>query len=183
MPGRWRRRRGVVHGIHSATAGTVYAAVRLTSRGVESLVNAGTESVAGYDSLMENVDGQLNETTPLRSDSAGSRAWVLDHVEAHVNGFYGDYLVRQRNPLDLGMTLRVDGTVLTLKRAAIEKAIPDASRRLCVFVHGLCCTEWSWSIAAEEFYGDPAATFGSQAARRTRLHAALCALQQRPTHL
>ena len=60
------------------------------------------------------------------------------------------------------MTLRVDGTVLTLKRAAIEQAIPNASHRLCIFVHGLCCTEWSWSIAAEEFYGDPAATFGAK---------------------
>ena len=151
----------VVHGIHAATASTVYDAIRLTSRGVESLVDVGVQSVGNYESVIEKLDDQFNETTPLRSDSAGSRAWLLDHAEAHINGFYGDHLVRQRNPLDLGMTLRLDGQVLPLSHAAMEHALPDATGRLCIFLHGLCCTEWSWSIAAEEFHADPTATLGS----------------------
>ena len=151
----------VVHGIHAATASTVYDTVRLISRGVESLVDVGVQSAHGFESIIEDLDGQLNETTPLRSDSAGSRSWLLDHAEAHINGFYGDYLVRQRNPLDLGMTLRLDGQVLPLSHAAMEQALPNATGRLCIFLHGLFCTEWSWSIAAEEFHGDPASTLGS----------------------
>ena len=154
----------VVHGIHAATASTVYDAIRLVSRGVESLVDVGVLSVSDFDLNLAGFDGQLNATTPLRSDSAGSRAWLLDHAEAHINGFYGDYLVRQRNPLDLGMTLRLDGKVLPLSHAAMEQALPNATGRLCIFLHGLFCTEWSWSIAAEEFHGDPASTLGVYAA-------------------
>ncbi len=152
---------GKVHAIHSATAGAVYAAVRRTSRGVESILDAGAQSFTSFDTLVENLGGQIHQSTPQRSDAAGSSSWYLDHVEAHINGFYGDYLAHRQNSLDLGMSLRVDGIALPMQQPVIERAIPDASNRICVFVHGLCCTEWAWSIAAEEFYNDPGTTMGS----------------------
>lgn len=147
-----------VHGIHAATASTVYAAVRLTSRGVETLLDARAGTAGDVDLL---DDERAEEAAPLRSDAAGSRAWLFDHAEAHVNGLYGDYLSRQGNSLDLGMTLRADGRVLPVTRENLARIHPNATGRLCVFVHGLFCTEWSWSIAADEFYGDPGATFGA----------------------
>ena len=39
--------------------------------------------------------------------------------------------------------------------------MPEATRKLSVFIHGLSCTEWSWSIFAEQFHGDPNVNFGT----------------------
>ena len=153
-----------IHNIHAATATTVYESVRKTSRGVETLLHVGAEAVS--DSMLAErlATEQPEQHTPQRSDAASLRSWRFDQAEAHLNGIYGDYLARQQNPLDLGMTLRQDGRIVTLDPASLAESYANATPKLCIFVHGLCCTEWMWSLAAEEFYGDPGTTFGSMLA-------------------
>jgi pimeloyl-ACP methyl ester carboxylesterase len=49
-----------------------------------------------------------------------------------------------------------------MNKEFLKQNFPDATARVCVFVHGLMCTEMSWHIGAEKFYNDPAVNFGSQ---------------------
>ena len=44
---------------------------------------------------------------------------------------------------------------------AIGAAIPDATARLAIFVHGLGTTEWSWCLGAADYHGDPSVNFGT----------------------
>lgn len=151
-----------IHGFHAATAAAVYKSVRKTSRGVEALLGASAALVGDMEPAKRLTDERLEQNALQRSDAAGSRSWAFDHIEAHINGFYGDYLAKQQNPLDLGMTLRIGGQVLALESESLDRAYPNVTGKLVIFVHGLCCTEWAWSIAADEQYGDPTVTFGTQ---------------------
>jgi pimeloyl-ACP methyl ester carboxylesterase len=147
-----------VNDLHLLGAAGVYASIRAVSRGIQTLVGAGT---AALKLALPEEALPPPPATPLRSDAVGSLAWLVDHAESAVNGFIGDRLSRRRNGLDLGMTLRHDGHVLPVTREALGAALPAGTRKLCVFVHGLSCTEWAWSAFAERFHGDPKVTFGS----------------------
>lgn len=146
--------------VHDTIAAGVYKSIRGVSRSVETLLDAGTELVVGEIHRTQGRDGP-DLATPLRSDAQGSRSWWFDHAEGVLNGFYGDHLRERQNGLDLGMSLRHRGRILPVERAALERSLPDASGKLCVFVHGLGSTEWSWSMSAGRFHGDPAVNFGS----------------------
>lgn len=145
---------GAVMALHDAIAAGTYQSIRTVSRGVEKLLDAGS-ALGGL--VAERVVGD----DPPRSSAQGRAPWLIDHVEGALNGFYGNYLSERRNELDLGMSLRHDGRILPAERAALARAFPDASGKLCVFVHGLSSTEWSWSVSAERFYGDPGVNFGA----------------------
>ncbi|HEY5135423.1 MAG TPA: alpha/beta hydrolase, partial [Candidatus Nanopelagicales bacterium] len=78
---------------------------------------------------------------------------------AVVNGAFGDALVLQGSSLAIPMTLRSATQVLTLERDALADALPAATSRIALFVHGLMSTESVWG-----FLGDPATTYGSRLA-------------------
>jgi pimeloyl-ACP methyl ester carboxylesterase len=63
-----------------------------------------------------------------------------------LNGAFGDTLVRRRNTLALGMTVRRRGRDVELTRAGVRRAFPDAGPKLAVFVHGLCETDEAWNL-------------------------------------
>jgi pimeloyl-ACP methyl ester carboxylesterase len=68
-----------------------------------------------------------------------------DTLLAALNGVLGDHLAETGNPLALPMRLRFDdGRVLPDGRDAVAAAIPQASGRLVVFVHGLCMNDLQW---------------------------------------
>jgi triacylglycerol lipase len=79
---------------------------------------------------------------------------------ALVNGAFGDALAHQGSSLAIPMTLRSATQVLTLERDALADALPAATSRIALFVHGLMSTESVWG-----FPGDPATTYGSGLAR------------------
>jgi pimeloyl-ACP methyl ester carboxylesterase len=70
---------------------------------------------------------------PLSETRAGAVALGV------LNGFIGDDLARQANPLALPMALRVDGT---------------PGPHVVVFLHGLMETDGSWRLGGRETYGD-----------------------------
>ncbi|HSN70189.1 MAG TPA: hypothetical protein VLT59_01715, partial [Steroidobacteraceae bacterium] len=64
-----------------------------------------------------------------------------------LNGLYGDYLARTRNPLALDLSLRYEGEPLDIRDAErLCAALRDRGRapRLLVLVHGLCLNERHW---------------------------------------
>lgn len=96
--------------------------------------------------------------------AASDRLWQVlagvpgrgDDARAVVNGLFGDVLAEQGSPLATPMTIRQAGGALPLERAALARALPDATDRLCVLVHGLMCTESIWG-----FPEDAARTYGT----------------------
>ncbi|MFZ5571796.1 MAG: esterase/lipase family protein [Thermodesulfobacteriota bacterium] len=144
---------------HDKTAEGVYGTIRTVNRGVRQALNAAFQVLAS-ESVARQMRRTLDPGTPVRSDAAGTWSWLADHGESALNAFYGDYLHNRNNALDLGMTLRHQGNILPVEPKALRRALPEAGPRICVFVHGLGCTEWSWSLSAQRFYGDAAVNFG-----------------------
>ncbi len=97
---------------------------------------------------------RLLETLPGRRDDA----------LAVVNGLFGDALEDRDSRLAVPMTIRAGEVVLPLERdtprAVLAEAIPDASSRICLLVHGLMSTESVWGFPEDE-----STTYGTLLAR------------------
>lgn len=133
--GPWR----ALDALRRGSTRTVLRSVRLVNRVVEVVSDAGIDALA--------PQGDAVAPVPLRSDTVRTAPWLGDALVGAVNGVVGDHLHRRNNVLALGMSLRFDEA--------------DAGPRIAVFVHGLATTEWSWSMSAERFLGDPSASFGT----------------------
>jgi pimeloyl-ACP methyl ester carboxylesterase len=70
-----------------------------------------------------------------------------------MNGLVGDYLARTQNELAFDMCLMSSGAPLPLTKAALGKAHPDATSRVCVLLHGLMNTEEAFFAGAGPDYG------------------------------
>lgn len=66
-------------------------------------------------------------------------------VLAALNGVLGDHLSEQRNPLAITMAVRHGSQPLELTPEALRRALPHASGKLAVLVHGLCTTDRQWA--------------------------------------
>ena len=97
--------------------------------------------------------------TPMSSAAVGTAAWTRDAALGVLNGVVGDFLLQRDNTLRVEMSLRRGGELV--RPADLATALPGARRKLCVFVHGLACTEWSWSAYAEQTWGDPLLNYGA----------------------
>jgi hypothetical protein len=89
----------------------------------------------GLDAAGRALAPRLGAGTPTRRQAA---------LRAAVNGVYGDHLAASGNPLAIPMRLRRDGRALTLNRAELAAALPDAGGRVLVLVHGLCTNDLKW---------------------------------------
>jgi pimeloyl-ACP methyl ester carboxylesterase len=80
----------------------------------------------------------------------------LEATLAVLNGAIGDYLVRTGNGLatetELLPAIRGEQP-LRLEHRALEKALPEASARVALFVHGLMCSPTNWEMADGSDYG------------------------------
>ena len=146
--------------LHDTTAAGVYTLIRGLGHGMGKLVDLGFELQGGGPSDRARETPADHEAANHATLGAG-KASLADHAESALNALYGDHLHHGRNPLDLGMSLRRHGKQLPIERQALREALPEASGKIVLFVHGLACTEWIWSISAEAFYGDPQVNFGS----------------------
>lgn len=140
-------------------AGTfgILGAIRIINRGVEVLTDAGLD-LASVDNRAAH---DATRALPLRSDITKQAEWVGDGALGLLNGAVGDFLSHRNNPLGLPMLLRSRERYLFVGSQSLAEALPNASPRIAVFVHGLATTEWSWCLGAEAHYGDPAVNFGS----------------------
>lgn len=157
----------VVTGVQGAIAKTVFKSIRGVNAVTRVSVNAAADitlnkvvpALGGPD--LEHSDRDM--TTPMRSSEVGSANWCVDYLQSSLNGFWGDYLNQKNSRLDQGMTVRHHGAVLPLTPEALRQAYPNATPKLCIFVHGLASTEWLWCMSSDEHYeGDPEVSFGSR---------------------
>lgn len=131
--------------VRYVTTHGVLGTIRGVNRAVEWVTDVGLDLV--------EPDPSPDTPVRLRSDAKGTAPWVGDALLGAVNGVIGDHLSRKNNGLDLGFSLRYQDE-------ALDGPIPNA-QRVVVLVHGLATTEWSWSLEAGRFLGDPGANFGT----------------------
>jgi len=109
--------------------GVVYGSIR----GVTQLVGA-------------SIDIALAQLEPLLSPWLGDAppGPEREALLSTLNGVLGDYLRETGNPLAIAMQLRRQGRTLHLERDALTAALPDASGKLLVLVHGSCMNDQQW---------------------------------------
>lgn len=160
-----------VEAVHTAIARKPFAALRLspgtaqTSEavrvvhdGITRLVYACVRAALNVAGGVARVAASLAPSRPLNPEPGS----VGDLAIAALNGFAGERLAEEGNPLVTQMGLRVDGAMVAPEPAAVAAAYPHASSRLAVFVHGLACSESMWRLHAERHYGDAHTTYGSR---------------------
>lgn len=109
------------HGI----SGFVYRCVR----GVTEAVGA------GVDALLATVPSSGSDRPP-----APAREALL----AALNGVLGDHLLASANPLAITMSLRVKGRDIPLTHEELAAALPQATGRVVILLHGLCMNDLQW---------------------------------------
>jgi pimeloyl-ACP methyl ester carboxylesterase len=109
--------RGITGAVYAAVRGTT----RLASRGVDSGL-------------------RLAQAFVRDAPSSPEREAAL----AAINGIWGDHLEATGNPLAITMSLRVQGRRLDLDPQGLSAALPDATGRVAVLVHGLCMNDLQW---------------------------------------
>lgn len=111
------------------------------ARGITGLVY---RSIRGVTRVVGGgVDLALAQLAALagRQDSTPAREALV----AALNGVLGDHLAATGNPLAIGMRLRRGGKPLELDRESLGRAMPGASGRILLLVHGLCRSDLQWS--------------------------------------
>ncbi len=103
-------------------------------------------TIGGVTSMMgSSVDALLGILPGVVQE--GSASPERDSIVSALNGVMGDYLAATGNPLALRMTLRRGNHALKLDRTSLEAALPDASGRVLLLVHGLCMNDLQWTRA------------------------------------
>jgi hypothetical protein len=105
--------------------GFVYGSIRMASQIIGSALDVALSQFSG------RADGFLH---PPRSET----------LISVVNGVLGDHLVSSENPLAIDMHLRRHGRPITLARDALAEALPEASEKILVAVHGSCMNDRDW---------------------------------------
>ena len=148
----------VVDGARRLWLDGILGTVSGVNRAVEAVSDAAID--AGIAAMLP--PSAAGPPIPLRSDVAGTSAWLEDAALGLVNGVFGDRLGARTAPLDLASVLRHGDAYL-----GPATVIPPREDRphVVVLVHGLATTEWSWVLGAEAYHGDPAATFGTMLER------------------
>jgi pimeloyl-ACP methyl ester carboxylesterase len=119
------------------TPGVLGKATFAPTRGITGLVY---RSVRGVTRLVSTgVDASLAAVQPLLGAESSWRG--RDTVLAVLNGVLGDYLESSHNPLAIVMQVRHDGAALDLSEASLAGALPQATGKVAVLVHGLCMSD------------------------------------------
>ena len=108
--------------------------------GVTGLVYRNIRLVTGIvGGSLHGVLRKLEPMAPQGSNWPGREAFL-----AALNGVLGDAMAARENPLTLEMALRHEGRTLELEKQALTAAMPKATGKLLVLVHGLCLNDEQW---------------------------------------
>jgi len=122
------------------TPGILGESTQLPTRGITGLVY---KSIRGVTRVVGGgIDAVLSRFVPLfgNGDSTAEREAVL----AALNGVLGDHLQHSANPLAIPTRFRREGSALELRRESLVAAIPQATGKVLVLVHGLCMNDLLW---------------------------------------
>lgn len=146
----------MVQGIHRSIDDTttplnpVATPIRLT----RDLVYGCVRQVGAVSFMGAKQAAAFSETwVPARTRDIPER--ISLGLRSALNGALGDYLERSNNELALSMCLvDDDGRDLPMTAAAMAKALPEATGRLVVLVHGLGMNDQQWRQGGRADFGD-----------------------------
>ncbi|MCA9577427.1 MAG: alpha/beta fold hydrolase [Sandaracinaceae bacterium] len=163
-----------VDGLRRVATDGVLGTIKVVNRAVEALSDVGIDAASQLvltarardaASAPDGVVTGASRAVPMRSDVLDSATWAADAALGLVNAAVGDHLHATQSGLDLGMELRAGDRYVSATAPALADALPDATTRVALFVHGLATTEWSWCLQSESYWGDPSVCFGTLLAR------------------
>ena len=111
------------------------------SLGIAGLVHRGIRGVTRL--VGGGVDALLAPFVPLLGETRSRPA--MEAALAVLNGVVGDHLAATGNPLAIPMRLRREGVPLDLRRASLARAIPGATGKVLLLVHGSCMNDLLWN--------------------------------------
>lgn len=121
----------LVQQAHNAIAGGVYAAIH----------QAGGSLLNVADAIEKQQPAKTTETQPP------SR--LASNLRSAINGAFGDHLAESNSVLAIQMGLYRDGLPVPLSHDALLATWPKSNPKLCIFLHGLVCNEYSWEAGPE----------------------------------
>jgi len=130
-----------MHATIQRVPGIVGKAPQEPTRGITGLVY---RSVRGVTRVVgRGLDAALAPVIPLLPE--GETTPAREAFISALNGVYGDYLARTRNPLAVTMSVRRDGRRLDPADAADGASGSPPSGRLLLLIHGLCLNDLHWT--------------------------------------
>lgn len=141
-----------VDGVRKDIATLVFDSVRATNRSVQKLTDLGLQAAAraGLAALAAREDRERGKDHAV-STLPSKAITIVESAESALNAVMGDFLAARENALAVAMSLRRGGRDLPLDRDALRCAISSPTRKVCVFVHGLGCSDRVW---CEEVAGE-----------------------------
>jgi pimeloyl-ACP methyl ester carboxylesterase len=122
-----------------------------------SLEDGRTNGITGFvyrsvRGVTQVVGGGIDAALALASPLLGNFTDVpaRDAVQSALNGVLGDHLVASKNPLAITMQFRQHGEALKLTKDALTSAIPNATGKLVVLIHGLCMNDLQWNATRDD---------------------------------
>jgi hypothetical protein len=145
----------LVEAMHARIASVPGLPAPARTGGITGLVY---RSVRGVTRLVGgSADAALALLTPLLADVADAASEMpsreREGVLSALNGVIGDHLAASSNPLALTMVVRYQGQALELERSALQAALPQATGRVLVLLHGLCMNDLQWQREGHDHGG------------------------------
>lgn len=140
---------GIAQDTHEAIAARAFAATGALGRPVQRIHDGIARAVyggvrRGLRSGVAQAGRAVARSMPADAPAVGSRTGEAVALGA-LQGFAGDLLEARDSPLATTLGIRLHGELVPPTPAALAEAFPAPTRRLAVFVHGLCETEHAWS--------------------------------------
>ncbi len=140
----------IAEGVHQSVWRTLGAPSGKTPDQTRGLTGLIYQSVQGVTQLVgKGLDKVLAKLEPLlaSADESQPDSPEREAVLAALNGVMGDRLQASHNPLATPMTLRYQGAALNVQQ--VLPALPQASGKVLLLIHGLCMNDLQWQSAPQ----------------------------------
>lgn len=138
----------MVEGVHHAVLGTMGLAGGKAGQQTSGITGFVYRTVRGVTELVgKGLRAAFTKLEPLLAAlvDAPPDTPEREAVLAALNGVLGDQLEQHHNPLATPMTLRYQGRALNLNALP---AMPDATGKVLLLIHGLCMNDLQWTPGA-----------------------------------
>ena len=148
----------LVEAMHERIATLPGTALDGRMTGILGITGLVYKSIRGVTRIVGgSLDGLLKAVgvlTPMLQATGEPVSREREAVLAALNGVLGDHLEASANPLATPMSLRHAGRALVLDAASLQAALPGATDRLVLLVHGLCMNDLQWQRQGPENHHD-----------------------------
>lgn len=148
----------MAEGVHHAVMGTMGLAGSKAGQQTSGITGFVYRAVHGVTALVgKALHASFTRLEPLLATlvDAPPDTSEREAVLAALNGVLGDQLAQNHNPLATPMTLRFQGQ--SLNPSAPIPAMPNATGKLLLVIHGLCMNDLQWTPGTPAPDGKPVA--------------------------